>query len=122
MEVPVSNEQPIAYSVLPLGTPVTSTSGTTIGKVEHVLQDPSLDLFDGIAITTSKGLRFVEANQISLITASLVETTLDDEAAAALPEPDGEPIYSVNALRDVGDKLTARLGRLFRREHWKLDK
>ena len=35
-----------------------------------------------------------------------------------MPEPEGNPVYHVNALQDVGPKLTARLGRMFRREHW----
>ena len=31
-----------------------------IGTVEHVLEVPELDVFDGIVLTTSDGLRFAE--------------------------------------------------------------
>ncbi len=116
------SDQPISYTVLPLVTPVKSGSGETIGMVEHVLEDRSLDLFDGIVIATDHGLRFVDRDAISLITERAVQTDLTDDAVGDLPAPDGDPVYRVDALQDVGSNLTARLGRMFRREHWKLDK
>jgi hypothetical protein len=47
---------------------------------------------------------------------------MTDEEAANLPAPEGTPVYHVDALQDVGSTLTARLGRMFRREHWIADK
>jgi len=44
---------------------------------------------------------------------------LTDEQAAALPPPVGPPVVEVDVARDVGPSLTARLGRLFGRPHWK---
>ena len=42
---------------LAVGTPVLSSSNTEFGTVEHVLQVPEEDLFDGIAVKTKHGLR-----------------------------------------------------------------
>jgi hypothetical protein len=114
----VTDEEPISYLALAVGTDVCTADGTSIGTVAHVLQEPDLDLFDGIAIHTSDGLRFVDRDQITTITTRTVTTTLTSSDAEKLPPPEGDPVYHVNALQDVGPALTARLGRMFRREHW----
>ena len=41
-----------------------------------------------------------------------------DAEVAALPKPDGEPIYEVDALQGIGPSLTDHLRKLFGREHW----
>ena len=64
---------PISYMALQVGTPVQSSEGHRFGTVEHVLQDPELDLFDGIVIFTARGLRFVDRDQIGEITTGAVE-------------------------------------------------
>ena len=112
------NEQAISYAAARHGTPVLTSDGAEIGTLEHVLEVPDLDLFDGIVVATSDGLRFVDADQIELITAARIRTTLDQSQAKRLPAPDGPPVYRVNALEDSGDSLHDRLGRLFRRPHW----
>jgi hypothetical protein len=114
----VADEEPISYQALAVGTDIRTADGISIGTVAHVLQEPDLDLFDGIAIQTSHGLRFVDRDQITTITTRTVTTTLTLSDAEKLPEPEGDPVYHVNALQDVGPALTARLGRMFRREHW----
>jgi len=110
--------QSISYEALTVGTPVQSSSGLTFGTVEHVLQVPELDLFDGIVVATQQGLRFVDRDQLTEITTSEVRTVLTDAQAADLPAPAGTPVYRVDALQDVGPSLSARLGRMFGREHW----
>jgi len=118
----MTDEIPISYLALQVGTPVETSSGQTFGTVAHVLQVPELDLFDGIVVKTHGGLRFVERDQIARISASAVRCALSDDEAAKLPPPQGTPVYHVDALQDVGPGLTARLGRMFRREHWIADK
>jgi len=118
----MSEEIPISYLALQVGTPVQSSTGQTFGTVAHVLQVPELDLFDGIVVKIHKGLRFVERDQITEITARVVTCALTDEEVANLPPPEGTPVYHVDALQDVGPGLSARLGRMFRREHWIADK
>jgi hypothetical protein len=112
----------VSYQAAVPGTPVLTRSGTEIGTVEHVLQVPELDLFDGIVVATDWGLRFVDADQIDRITIRYVRSSLDDAEASKLPPPDGPPVFRVNALEDIGPSLHDRLGRMFRRPHWTQEK
>ncbi len=110
----------ISYEALEVGTPVLSSSGTQFGTVEHVLQDPSLDLFDGLAVKTHHhGHRFVDRDQIGDIWTTGVTTTIDDEAVDSLPAPGGPLVLHPDTAHDEGPSLSARWGRLFGREHWK---
>ncbi|MGH3322061.1 MAG: hypothetical protein ACRDN9_18180 [Streptosporangiaceae bacterium] len=118
----MTDAMPIAYTALEKGTPVLAESGRQFGTVEHVLQVPEEDLFDGIAVATPRGLRFVDADQVGEITTAYVRCRLTDEQADALPAPDGAPVYSVDALQDVGRSLHDRIGRLFRRPRWTREK
>ena len=111
--------EPISYMACEVGTPVLTSTGTQFGTVHHVLQAPELDLFDGISVKTKHGLRFVDRDQIVEITTTMVRCSLTDEQAESLPEPVGPPVVEIDAGRDVGPSLTARLGRMFGREHWK---
>jgi hypothetical protein len=112
------NDLPISYQAAVRGTPVLSSSGATIGTLEHVLEVPEVDVFDGIVIATDGGLRFIDADQVGQITRSHIRSTVDDTQASLLPPPDGPPVYRVDALADTGSSLHDRLGRLFRRPHW----
>jgi hypothetical protein len=109
----------ISYEALAVGTPVVTSAGTEFGKVHHVLQIPELDLFDGISVRTRHGLRFVDRDQITEITTTVVRCALTDDEAASLPRPSGPPVVEVDVAHDEGPSLTARLGRLFGRPHWK---
>jgi len=111
--------EPVSYEALAVRTPVLSSSGTEFGTVEHVLQIPSLDLFDGIVVKTRHGLRFVDRDQITIITTTQVRCALTDDEAAALPPPDGPAALRPDVAHDEGPSLTARFGRLFGRTHWK---
>jgi hypothetical protein len=116
------DEHEVSYLALQVGTPVESSEGHPFGTVEHVLQIPSEDLFDGIAVATGQGLRLVVRDQIVEITNKVVRCSLTDEETTQLPLPNGPPVYHVNAFEDTGPSLTARLGRLFGRERWIEDK
>jgi hypothetical protein len=118
----MTDETPIAYQALTKGTPVLSSTGSQFGTVRHVLQVESLDLFDGIAVSTTGGLRFVDRDRVASITSAAVHTTLSDEQVTALPAPEGNETFHDDPDEDSGDFLTDRLGRLFRREHWMRDK
>jgi hypothetical protein len=111
--------RPVSYRGLPVGVAVVSSTDTQFGTVEHVLQIPELDIFDGIAVKTKHGLRFVDRDQIADITTTLVRCALTDEEAAALPAPEGTLVLHPDTAHDEGPSLTARFGRLFGREHWK---
>jgi hypothetical protein len=109
---------PIAYSALEKGVPLLGQSGRQFGTVEHVLHIPAEDLFDGIVVATHAGLRFVDRDQIREITTAYVRCAISDDQIAALPAPDGTPIYAVDPLHDAGESLHDRFGRMFGREHW----
>jgi hypothetical protein len=115
----VDEGRPISYESLAVGTPVVTSRGTEFGTVHHVLQIPELDLFDGISVKTHHGLRFVDRDQIDEITTTVVRCALSDEEAASLPPPTGPPVVELDVAHNEGPSLTARLGRLFGRPHWK---
>jgi len=112
---------PIASDAAKRGTPVLSSSGARIGTLEHVLQVSDLDIFEGIAIATHHGLRFIDADHITQITTTRIQCSLDDDQAAQLPPPSGPPVYSVDALADSGHDMHDALRRVFGRAHWKRD-
>jgi hypothetical protein len=112
------DDTPISYEAAVPGTPVDSSSGRRIGTLEHVLEVPELDVFDGIVVATDDGLRFIDADRVQEITRSKIRCGLDDAEVAQLPPPDGPPVYRVDALADSGNSMHDILGRLFRRPHW----
>lgn len=114
----MTDDTPISYQAAVPGTPVLSSAGTHIGTLEHVLEVPEVDVFDGIVIATTGGLRFIDADLVQQITRSHIQCSLDDSAAARLPPPQGAPVYRVDALADSGQSLHDILGRLFRRPRW----
>ena len=117
----MDDDTAISYEAAVVGTPVISASGTEIGTLEHVLEVPELDAFDGIVVTTTSGLRFIDADQVERITTISIRCSIDDAQAAQLPPPEGSPVYHVDALKEAGDSLHERLGRMFHRPHWTQD-
>jgi hypothetical protein len=57
----MTDDTPISYEAAARGTQLLSSAGTQIGILEHVLQVPELDVFDGIVIATKAGLCFIDA-------------------------------------------------------------
>ena len=117
----MADENEISYMALEPGTPMLTSSGNQFGVVEHVLQLPEEDLFDGIVVKAHHGLRFVDRNQVAKITTSAVHCSISDADAAQLPAPSGTADYHADPLEDAGQSLSAHFGRLFGREHWLKD-
>ena len=85
---------PSSYLVLKKGAACYSSDGQPLGKVEHVLADPDLDVFDGIVLDKSVlpgGHRFVDADQVGSIYERGVVLSVDAAAAQSLPEPAPNP-------------------------------
>jgi hypothetical protein len=114
----MDTEAAVSYQAAVPGSPVLTRSGREIGTLEHVLEVPRLDLFDGIVIATDWGLRFIDADRIELITICNIRCSLDDAEAGRLPPPVGAAVYRVSSLDEIGDSLHERLGLMFRRPHW----
>jgi hypothetical protein len=113
-----ADETPVSYEAAVPHSPVLTGTGTTIGHLEHVLEVPELDIFDGIVVATHRGLRFIAADHVTRITRGHLETDLDDAEAAQLPAPDGPPVYHVDAFQNSGHNMHDALGRFFGRPHW----
>jgi hypothetical protein len=113
---------PIAYTALPPGVSVVAHDGSRIGTVEHVLQIPEEDLFDGLVVKTTGGLRFVDRDQIDSISTTKVTCSLTDDQIAGLPEPDGTAAYDVDPAQDSGRSLHDIFGRMFGRPRWTQEK
>jgi hypothetical protein len=85
---------PASYLTLAQGTPVLSSEARELGRVEHVLADPDVDVFDGIVLDTSilpGGHRFVDAPQVDEIYERGVVLALTAAEAERLPEPSENP-------------------------------
>jgi hypothetical protein len=103
----------ISYKLLERGTAVHTSDGEEIGKVERVLENPREHIFDGIVITTTRGLRFVDAPEVARIAERRVTLSIDGGEAAELPEPDpGAPEFKANVS---GGKLSKLFGGAWRR-------
>jgi uncharacterized protein YrrD len=86
--------QPSSYLVLSDGVPVYSSDGKLLGKVQHVLDVPEDDIFDGFVIDTSVlpgGHRFVDAPEVDEIFERGVVLKIDAASAEQLPEPSPNP-------------------------------
>jgi hypothetical protein len=115
----MTDDMAISYEAAVRGTPVLSSSGQRIGTLEHVLEVPELDVFDGLVIATDGGLRFIDADRVGRITRSEIHCELSDDDAAGLPAPEGPPVYRVDSLASSGHSMHDVLGRFFGRPHWK---
>jgi hypothetical protein len=111
----------ISYQALRKGVPVRAWGGEEIGTVEHVLQVPELDVFDGIVVTTSGGLRFADANQVADITDGYVLLNLPAAEAERLGRPQAPAVYHADPSEHAGGSLHDWFGRMFGRGHWKRD-
>jgi hypothetical protein len=122
------DEFPVSYEGVTPGVPVLTRDREQFGILEHVLEVPELDVFDGIVVWTGHGgaaewriqrelsaghrtmarflerisqagdLRFVDADQVAAITAGYIRCDLDRSAVALLPKPQGAPAYYANAI------------------------
>ena len=130
----------VSYEAVTPGIPVLTRDKEQFGILEHVLEVPQLDLFDGIVVWVggalatgtsgsrkatgtaglrhSGGLRFVDADKIAAITAGYIRCDLDHSEVGLLSPPDGAPVYHVNMMGETGPALHDRIGRMFRRPHW----
>jgi hypothetical protein len=125
------NEFAISYQGVTPGVPVLTRDGKQFGILEHVLEVPEEDVFEGIVVWTggsgwverriqrdlSRGaesaarmlellqpqhLRFVDADHIEAITVGYIRCALDSAQATALqPPPRDAPVYYANAIDEA---------------------
>jgi len=114
----MENDDPVSYQGVSPGVPVQTRDGEQFGTLEHVLEVPELDVFDGIVVSTKAGLRFVDADRVAAITVGYIRCDLDLAEAEGLEPPDGAPVYHVDVFKETGSALHDRIGRMFRRPRW----
>ena len=79
---------PASYLTLEAGTPVVSSDGKKLGRVERVVADEEVDVFDGLVIDTGPlgaARRFVQGGQVEEIYERAVVLKIDAAAAEDLP-------------------------------------
>jgi hypothetical protein len=82
----------IHYSAVERGTPVYSSDGVELGKVDAVLDNYSEHILDGVILETPQGkLRFVDGPEVSRTAERAVTLAIDAASAAALPPPEKAP-------------------------------
>jgi hypothetical protein len=126
----------VSYQGVTPGVPVLTRDGEQFGILEHVLEVPEEDLFDGIVVWTGAGdwldrriqrdlsrgeasaarrlelmqphnLRFVDADKIAAITSAYIRCDLDALQASELPPPARDaPVLYANAI----DQAQGRAG------------
>jgi hypothetical protein len=106
--------QAISYKALARGTPVRAADGTEVGKVRRVLDNARENIFDGIVIETSSGLRFVDAPEVARIAELAVTLTIPVEEVLELPAPPSVMKQRWNHSTIV--RRTRRVGRDWRRK------
>ncbi len=115
---------PIAYLVLEEGTPVYTSDGERVGRVEHVLADANVDVFDGLIVDTRDGpgggFRFADAELVEELYERAVVLRVDRAGFDGLPEPtanaaamradpdDTTPDTAGDRLRRAWDYLSGR--------------
>jgi hypothetical protein len=104
--------EPTSYLTLEPGGDVYDASGERIGRIDHVLADSSVDVFDGLIVDISAGpggLRFADAEQIDAL---YERGAVLNVAVAQLHEPSPSPGTVRATPDDVTDgNLEARLRR-----------
>ena len=141
------DETTVSYQGVTPGVPVLTRDGEQFGVLEHVLEVPELDVFDGIVVwvghggvaewriqrelssghrtmarflervTRSGDLRFVDADQVAAITAAAIRCDLDRSDVGLPPRPQGTPTYYANAI-DQARPASWHYGSMFGRAHW----
>jgi hypothetical protein len=109
---------PIAYMVLEEGTPVQSSDGVALGRVERVLADTGTDIFDGIVVRTDDGDRFVDAPEVAEIYERLVVLSISGDDVRRLSEPSASPAVVEVSADDIAGDTTGGKVRDAARRTW----
>jgi hypothetical protein len=104
----IDDGQAIHYAAVDRGTPVFSSDGVEIGKVDEVVDNYREHILDGIVIETpGRKLVFVDAPEVARTAERGVTLAITAEEATKLPPPEqGAAVFRPN-LR------AGRIGRFF---------
>ena len=94
----------VHYTALQRGTPVISSDGVEVGKVDKVLDNYREHIFDGLVITTGSGeRRFVDAPEVARTAERAVTLYITAAECADLgPPPSSRPAVGGTLKRLFG--------------------
>lgn len=96
---------PVAFSALPEGVPAYATpGGERLGTVARVLVDEATGIFDGLALDTPDGPRFVDAPEVGDLGTDGAEVRHTPAEVRGLPEPPA-PAGAAGAIRRALGRL-----------------
>ncbi len=103
----VDDGEAIHYAAVERGTPVYSSDGVEVGRVEQILDNYREHIFDGVVFRDGGGaLRFADAPEVARTATRGVTLSIDAGEAAALPAPEkGQGTFRPN----VGGGRVSRL-------------
>jgi hypothetical protein len=109
----VDEGHPVHYSAVERGSPVYSSDGVLVGKVDAVLDNYREHILDGFVIETTRGdLRFADGPEVARTGERAVILAIDAGAAEELPPPErAAPSYRPRR----GGRLSRLLGGGWRR-------
>jgi hypothetical protein len=83
-------DDPVAWSYVEAGTPITGREGVRIGTVELMLGTEAEGIFHGIALRPANGgaTRVIPSDVVSSLTPSEVQVQLSVDEAERLPDYD----------------------------------
>jgi len=70
-------DEPVSYATLPIGTPVVTSDGATVGTVREMRYHEREQILDGMLVEAPDGLRFVDAPDIGDMNRRKVDIALD---------------------------------------------
>lgn len=97
----------IHYAAVERGTPVYSSDGVEIGKVDEVIDNYREHILDGFVIETpDRRLIFADAPEVARTAERAVTLSIDAAAAAELPPPEqGAPSFKPHRGGRLGRML-----------------
>ena len=105
--VSIDEGHAIHYSAVERGTPVYSSDGVEVGKVDQMVDNYREHILDGFVIETADHkLVFADAPEVARTAEKAVILSIDAAAAAELPAPDkGAPSFRPRKAGRVGRML-----------------
>ena len=103
---------PVSWLLIEAGWKVLSTDGSEVGEVDEVVGDSNADIFDGLAIATTRfgKPRYVPSEQVAEITEGTVRlslTTAQVEQLGQYLEPATSAQIEPNSKGSIGESLSA---------------
>jgi hypothetical protein len=111
----IDDGEAIHYGAVERGTPVYSSDGVEVGRVEQILDNYRERIFDGVVFRDAGGaLRFADAPEVARTATLGVTLSIDAGQAASLPAPEkGQGSFRPNL---GGGRISRLFGRGWKKQ------